>query len=201
MRRLRIVLIDDRNIFAQRRDHIAEVAHDLRFGLQAGKRRDHDAAGARVHRGLAELDEIGGARVRHANDNRHAAIDAAQEMARELGRFVLAELLRLAHHPEHGQPLHAASHIELDQAVDARPIDVARIGERRCRDGVHPFRGRIEQMAHGSAFGVLRMLSNKCIVASQTPKGNGAAVACATLGTRDGALPARFDLSRSSRLL
>ena len=148
LRRLRIVLIHDRNLFAQRRDHVGEVADDLRFRLEAGQRRDHDATGASVHRDLAELDQVCGARVRDADDDGHATVDAAQEMARELCRFLLAELLRLAHHSEHGQPLNAAFQIEFDQAVDARPIDVARIGERRCRDCVHALRGRIEQLAH-----------------------------------------------------
>jgi hypothetical protein len=163
LRRLRIVLIHDRNIFAQRRHHFAEVTDDLRFGLQTGQWRDHDATGTRVHRGFAELNEIGGARVRDANDDRHAAIHAAQEMKCQLGRLVATEFLRLTHHPEDGQPLHAASHVELDQAVDARPIDVARIGEWRCRDCVNAFSGRIEQLTHGSAFGLPRMLSNRCI--------------------------------------
>ena len=163
LRRLRVVLVHDRDVFAQRRHDFGEVADDLRFGLQTGEWRDHDAAGARVHRGLAELDEIGGAGVRDADDDRHAAIHAAQEVPRKLSRLVAAEFLRLAHHSEDGQPLHAASHVELDQAVDARPIDVARIGEWRCRDCVNAFSGRIEQLTHGSAFGLLRMLSNRCI--------------------------------------
>ncbi len=118
--RLRVVLVDHRNFFAQRRDDVGEVGDDLGFRLQAGQRRDHDAAGASVHRDLAELDEVRSARIGYADDDRHAAADAAQEMASELGRFLVAELLGLAHHAEHGQALDAALQIEFDQAVDAR---------------------------------------------------------------------------------
>jgi hypothetical protein len=70
-------------------------------------------------------------------------------MARELGRLLIAELLRFAHHPENGQAVHATLQIEFDQAVDARPINVAGIGERRRRNRVHAFCRRIEQLGHG----------------------------------------------------
>src|SRR5262245_48542689 len=77
---------------------------------------------------------------------------AAQEMAPELSRLLIAEFLRFAHHAQNSQPLHATLQIEFDQAVDTRPINVADIGERRCRDRVHALRGRIEQLAHGPDF-------------------------------------------------
>ena len=152
LRGLRIVLVNHRNFLAQRRDHVGEVGHDLRFRLEAGQRRDHDAAGTGVHGDLAELDEVCGARVRHADDHRHPAVDPAQEITRELGRFLVAELLGLAHHAEHGQAVNAALQIELDQTVDARPVDFACIGERRCRDRVHALCGRIEELAHVLTF-------------------------------------------------
>jgi len=109
LRRLGIVLVDHRNLLAQRRDHVGEVGDDLCFRFQAGEGGNHDAAGASIHRNLPELDEVCGARVRHADDNGHAAVDAAQEMARELSRLLIAELLRFAHHPENRQALHAQS--------------------------------------------------------------------------------------------
>jgi hypothetical protein len=152
LRRLGIVLVDYRNLLAQPRDHVGEVSDDLCFRLQAGERGDHDAAGTGIPRNLAELDEVCRARVRHPDDNGHAAVGAAQEMARELSRLLIAELLRFAHHPENRQALHATLQIEFDQAIDARPINVTGIGERRGRDRVNALGGRIEQLAHGSDF-------------------------------------------------
>jgi len=163
LRRLGIVLVDHRNLLAQRRDHVGEVGDDLCFRFQAGEGGNHDAAGASIHRNLAELDEVCGARVRHADDNGHAAVDAAQEMARELSRLLIAELLRFAHHPENRQALHATLQIEFDQAVDARPINVAGIGERRGRDRVHPLCGRIEQLAHGSDFSGIAVFAENVV--------------------------------------
>src|SRR5262249_24481374 len=72
--------------------------------LWTGERRDHDAAGAGVHCNLAQFDEVCRARVRHADDDGHAAVDAAQEMARELSRLLIAEFLRFAIMPRTVSP-------------------------------------------------------------------------------------------------
>ena len=84
-------------------------------------------------------------------------------MARELSRLLIAELLRFAHHPENRQALHATLQIEFDQAIDARPINVAGTGERRGRDRVHALCGRIEELAHGSDFSGIAIFAENIV--------------------------------------
>ena len=201
LRRLGIVLVDHRNLLAQRRDHVGEVGDDLCFRLQAGEWGDHDAAGAGIHCNLAELDEVCGARVRHADDNRHAAVDAAQEMARELGRLLIAELLRFPHHLENRQALHATLQIEFDQAVAARPINVASLGERRGRDRVHALCGRIEELAHGLESRFLPRMSLEQIYTLRVPRGNQSGVACTGTKHASRHIACAFVLSGLIRLL
>src|SRR6516164_455412 len=152
LRRLRVILIDHRDLCAECRDHTVEVADNLRFGLESGGWCDHHAAGTGIHRDLAERYEIRGTRIRYANNDGDAAINALQITAREFGGFPVAQFLRLAHHPENGESGYAALQIEFDEAVDAGPIDLAAIGERCRRDGEHGLCGRIEQVAHDPEF-------------------------------------------------
>src|SRR6516225_1408412 len=133
-----------------------------------------------------------------------AFVDAAQEMARELSRLFIAELLRFAHHPENRQALHTTLQIEFDQAIDARPINVAGIGERRGRDRVHALCGRIEELAHGSDFLESRFLprmSLEQIYTLRVPRGNQSGVACAGTKHASRHIACAFVLSGLIRLL
>ena len=71
----------------------------------------------------------------HADD--HLAVAGAADHAlHHLDRLVGGELVRLAHHAEQREAMHAASQIEIGERVDALQIERAVVGERRGGDDV-----------------------------------------------------------------
>jgi hypothetical protein len=94
----------------------------------------------------------------NADNDRYAAVHTPQVMARELHRFLITEFLRLAHHSQDGEAGHPAAEVELDQRVDACPVDLAALGERGRRDGVDAFCTRIEQRGHFCCFSMVGVI-------------------------------------------
>ncbi len=130
----RIILEADRDVRSEPLEHGREVILDRNVGLESRRGRDHDAACTGVHGGLAQVHQVIRAGVADADDDRDAPRYSVDEMFGERRRFGVAELLCLAHHPEDRDAAHALAEIELDERIDARPIDRARVGERRHGD-------------------------------------------------------------------
>ena len=129
----RIVLKHPGNIVTDRLLGLLEITRDLVVGTQIRRRRDHDAGGAGVHRGLRQRAHGSKAGRGDADDDLHVLGTFDEANCNLLG-FGRIQLRRLAENAEHGDAVAADFGVEVGQPVDGLLVDAAVIVERRRRD-------------------------------------------------------------------
>ena len=134
---------DEGRVGANRFGGLRIIGHDLVVGAQVSGRRDHHAGCARLHRLARQRAHGGEARRGNADDDgpashdRHRTLDDGE-------RFPRLELRRLAENAEDRDAIGADARIEVEEAVEARPVDCAIRRERRGCDRIDAGGGRRE---------------------------------------------------------
>ena len=91
--------------------------------------------------------------IADADHHRQLARDLLQGALDDQARFLGRELLRLAHHAEHRDAVHAGLDVEADQPLEALEVERALVGERRRGDDEDALRALVEQMARACSTG------------------------------------------------